>query len=75
MVFYLILVFNFFGVDTLVENNYENKLSPEFRKVVDGYVQAVNDYALKHPEEVLVKSSFPFFWKRYYKKFMLESEY
>ena len=52
--------FQFFGVDTLVENNYEKKLSPEFRKVLDAYIQAVNDYAVKHPEEVLVKSSFPF---------------
>jgi acyl-homoserine-lactone acylase len=52
--------FQFFGVDTLVENNYEKKLSPEFRKVLDAYIQAVNDYAVKHSEEVLVKSSFPF---------------
>ena len=62
--------FQFFGVDTLVENNYENKLSPEFRKVVDGYVQAVNDYALKHPEEVLVKSSFPFSGKDIIKSYV-----
>ncbi|MBK9328296.1 MAG: penicillin acylase family protein [Sphingobacteriales bacterium] len=50
----------FFGVDTLVENRYENDLSPEFRKVVEGYTQGVNDYASKHPEEVLVKNTFPF---------------
>ena len=62
--------FQFFGVDTLVENNYENKLSPEFRKVVDGYVQAVNDYAVKHHEEVLVKSSFPFSGKDIIKSYV-----
>lgn len=50
----------FFGVDTLVENRYENDLSPEFRRVVEGYTQGVNDYASKHPEEVLVKNTFPF---------------
>lgn len=52
--------FQFFGVDTLVENNYEQKLSPAFKKIVEAYIQAVNDYAVKHPEEVLVKNAFPF---------------
>ena len=52
--------FQFFGVDTLVENNYEQKLSPEFKKIAEAYIQAVNDYAVKHPDEVLVKKSFPF---------------
>jgi acyl-homoserine-lactone acylase len=50
----------FFGIDTLVDNNYERKLSPEFRQVLDGYIQGINDYAESHPEEVLLKSALPF---------------
>lgn len=36
-----------------------NTLSPEFLKVVYAYVQALNDYAKKHPAEVLDKKLFP----------------
>jgi acyl-homoserine-lactone acylase len=35
-------------------------VSPAFKKVVEAYIQAVNDYAVKHPTEVLVKNTFPF---------------
>ena len=50
----------FFGVDTLVENRYEKDVSPAFKKVLEGYIQGVNDYAAKHPTEILVKNTFPF---------------
>lgn len=50
----------FFGVDTLVDNQYEKKLSEDFRKVLDGYIQGVNDYATGHPKEVLLKKALPF---------------
>lgn len=50
----------FFGIDTLVDNNYHQKLSADFRKVLEGYIQGVNDYAAAHPKEVLLKSSLPF---------------
>ena len=50
----------FFGVDTLVDNNYEKALSPDFKKVLEGYIQGVNDYAAKHPNEVLLKKALPF---------------
>lgn len=50
----------FFGVDTLVDNRYEHDLSPEFKQIVDAYVQAVNDYAVTHPKEMLIKEAFPF---------------
>ncbi|MEY3178564.1 MAG: hypothetical protein RJB42_805, partial [Bacteroidota bacterium] len=36
-----------------------NTLSPEFIKLITGYVQGLNDYAVKHPEEVLHKDLFP----------------
>lgn len=50
----------FFGIDTLVDNNFDKKLSPHFRGVLEGYIQAVNDYAAKHPEEILHQPAFPF---------------
>ncbi|MFN8323052.1 MAG: penicillin acylase family protein [Chitinophagales bacterium] len=50
----------FFGIDTLVDNHYESALSPDFRKVLNGYIQAINDYAARHPEEVLLKKALPF---------------
>jgi acyl-homoserine-lactone acylase len=50
----------FFGVDTLVRNRYESDLSPQFKRVLEGYVTGINDYAARHPEEVLVKEVLPF---------------
>lgn len=34
-------------------------LSPDFLKVVEGYVAGINAYAAKHPEEILVKNTYP----------------
>lgn len=50
----------FFGIDTLVDNNYERVISNDFKKVLNGYVQGVNDYAAKHPDEVLLQKALPF---------------
>jgi len=50
----------FFGIDTLVDNNYDKDLSPDYKKVIEAYVQGVNDYAAKHPDEVLIKKALPF---------------
>ncbi|MCS6933983.1 MAG: penicillin acylase family protein [Chitinophagales bacterium] len=50
----------FFGIDTLVENRYELAISPDFRKVLEGYIQGVNDYAARHPEEVVLREALPF---------------
>lgn len=36
-----------------------NTLSPAFLRLIKGYVQGLNDYAKKHPEEVLHKDLFP----------------
>ncbi len=36
-----------------------NTLSPEFIRLIKGYVQGLNDYAAKYPEEVLHKDLFP----------------
>jgi acyl-homoserine-lactone acylase len=42
-----------------------NTLSPEFLKLIDGYVQALNHYAVAHPKEVLHKNLFPITAKDY----------
>lgn len=50
----------FFGIDTLVDNNYQRAISDDFKNVLQGYIQGVNDYATKHPEEVLLAKALPF---------------
>ena len=42
-----------------------NTLTPQFLKLIDGYVQALNAYATTHPEEVLHKNLFPITAKDY----------
>lgn len=49
----------FMGLDTLIPQRYEMDLSPEFRKIVEAYVQGVNDYARTHPSEILDPELFP----------------
>lgn len=42
-----------------------NTLTPAFIKLIGGYVQALNDYAKKHPTEILHKKIFPVTVKEY----------
>jgi acyl-homoserine-lactone acylase len=42
-----------------------NTLTPAFLKLIDGYIQGLNDYAKKHPEEILHKKIFPITAKEY----------
>jgi acyl-homoserine-lactone acylase len=42
-----------------------NTLSPEFLKLIEGYVQGMNDYAKAHPQEVIAKKLFPITVKDY----------
>lgn len=42
-----------------------HELSPAFIKLIEGYTQGVNDYAAAHPEEVVVKGTFPVTPKEY----------
>lgn len=56
--------FDFFQCKEVTEAKW-NSLSPEFTKLITGYVQGVNDYAEAHPEEVLVKKVFPITVKEY----------
>ncbi len=50
----------FLGIDTLVNNRYETDIAPDFKKIMEAYVQAVNDFAAGHPDEVLLQKSLPF---------------
>ncbi len=43
----------------IVKQEYYKSLSEPFRKLISAYTTALNDYAKKHPEEVLVKKAFP----------------
>ncbi len=47
-----------------VDAHYDD-LSPEVINVIEGYVEGINAYALNHPEEVLVKNTFPISVKEY----------
>lgn len=46
-------------IPELVEERYETDLSPDFKKLVEGYCAGMNAYAKQHPNEVLVKKAFP----------------
>ena len=47
------------GVDSVVELAYDTALSPQYKKVLEGYVEGLNDYAASHPDEILLKKAFP----------------
>ena len=49
----------FIGSEKIVSEQYEKKISAEYKKVIDGYAQGLNRYAETHPEEVLVQELFP----------------
>ena len=42
-----------------------NTLTPAFLKLIDGYIQGLNNYAKKHPEEIIHKKIFPITAKEY----------
>ena len=46
-------------IPELVASKYESDLSPDFKKLIEGYCAGLNAYAEKHPDEVLLKKSFP----------------
>ena len=56
-------IFDFFAyaIETknLVDQKYDTDLSPEFKKVIEGYAAGINSYAAKHPEEIALKGIFP----------------
>ena len=46
-------------IPELVEEKYESDLSPDFKRLIEGYCAGLNAYAKQHPEEILLKKSFP----------------
>jgi acyl-homoserine-lactone acylase len=49
----------FIGARQVAEEQYATAFSPKYRRILESYCQAVNDYAAKHPKEVLVKKMLP----------------
>lgn len=49
----------FFGSHHIVSQLYDTVISAEYKKYLEAYCQAINDYAITHPDEVLVKKAFP----------------
>lgn len=49
----------FMGLRETVEARYEKDLSPEFKVILEHFVDAVNSYAALHPEEILLDDLFP----------------
>lgn len=47
------------GIRDLATEKYDSTFSPEFKHVLEGYAAGLNDFARIHPNEVLVKKSFP----------------
>jgi acyl-homoserine-lactone acylase len=50
---------HFIAAREIVDYRFEDDLTPEYKRYLDGYVQGVNAYAFKHPEEVLNDREFP----------------
>ena len=56
--------FELFRCNEITEEKW-NTLSPAFLKLIDGYVLGLNDYAKKHPDQILHKKIFPVTVKEY----------
>lgn len=50
---------NLLRVRELVDERYDKDLSPHVREIIEAMTLGVNRYAELHPEEVIVKKSFP----------------
>jgi acyl-homoserine-lactone acylase len=48
----------------IVDKDFD-KLSPEFIRLIEGYVAGINAYAAAHPDEMLTKKAFPLTAKEY----------
>ncbi len=65
------VAFHLLDVETLVDERYEQSLSPGFRKVLEGYAAGVNAYAERRPREVLHRKLFPITGQDIIKSYML----
>jgi acyl-homoserine-lactone acylase len=57
-------VFELFRCRQVTDEKWHT-LTPEFLQLINGYVQGINNYAAKHPDEVLHKKLFPITAKEY----------
>ena len=53
------VIVHLLGARTITQHLYESDLSPEFRKILEAYADGLNQFAQKHPGEVLHKKLFP----------------
>ena len=49
----------FIGSKEIIEKEYDQKISPEYKKIAEAYAQALNKYASTHPQKVLEDDLFP----------------
>lgn len=56
----------------IVDTTYEKQLSPQFRQLLETFVQGINDYAAAHPEEILLDGLFPVSAKDQIQGYMLQ---
>lgn len=52
-------VVHLFRIPELVDAKYETDISPQYKKVLEGYCAGFNAYANSHPKDVLVKQLLP----------------
>ena len=62
-------------IPELVAEKYDSDLSPDFKKLVEGYCAGINAYAAKHPDEVLVKKLFLLHLKMYFNALFCNYQY
>lgn len=55
-----------------IVNNQMHTVSPEFLKLVEGYVAGLNAYARHHPKELYIKKVFPITAKDVFKAYVLQ---
>ncbi|MDP5169352.1 MAG: penicillin acylase family protein [Bacteroidia bacterium] len=63
------------GIDTLVDQRYEQDLSPAFRQVVEAFAAGLNAYAANYPEELLLDGLLPFTGQDVIKGYVLETAF
>lgn len=51
--------FHALKIDSTVNARYDADLSADYKKLLEGYAQGVNDYCAAHPREVLLKKMLP----------------
>ncbi len=49
----------FIGSERLFNEKYEKEISQEYKLILEGYCQGINQYAMTHPKKVLTKKLFP----------------